>query len=403
MGDYKFDLLNEIEHDKQRYIKAIKQGAYDKVVIYGAGRMAKPLYLFLKSQDIHVDAFCVSDASINKKDEYGVPIIAVDKLPYEKEETIFLFGVNPRLNEEIKKELDKKGFIHYIEATEYIRYYGDYQYRFFTSPMLEITTKMGCAVNCKFCPQELLLKNYFKTGKEDKILSFEKFKACIDKTPMNTIIEFAGFTEPFFNPECRRMILYANETGRTVNVFTTLRGCAVEDINAIKHINFGEFVVHVPDIEGYANIPITEEYLQVLDTVINVKKANGDSLMDYACSQGEIPSVIKEHLGDNVRVFISLHDRAGNLDDENLFHARDIKGRIRCELSQTIDHNIMLPDGRVVLCTQDYGMKHVLGNLYEQDYEEVVNGEEANKVKKCMESYDDNSVLCRNCHVARNY
>lgn len=31
---------------------------------------------------------------------------------------------------------------------------------------LEITTKIGCKVNCKFCPQNLLIKNYFSNSND---------------------------------------------------------------------------------------------------------------------------------------------------------------------------------------------------------------------------------------------
>lgn len=404
MDNYgKYELQNAVKKDKDRYLKEIKRRDFEHVVIYGAGRMAKPLYLYLKSQDIAVEAFCVTDKSVNKSEEYGVPIMVIDELNFEQENTLILFGVTPRLNKEVKEIVEKYGYRHYVESTEYIRYYGEYQYEFYMRPVLEITTKVGCVVNCKYCPQELFIKNYFKTGREAKMLSFDVFKKCIDKTPMNTIIEFAGFVEPFLNPECRRMILYANETGRTVSLFTTLRGCNIEDIHAIKNVNYGEFVLHVPDVEGYADIPITKEYLEMLDVVAKARKSNGRKLIDYACSQGEVPDIIKECLGGEVSISVLLHDRAGNLEDEKLFHTRNIGGRIRCELSQTINHNIMLPDGRVVLCTQDYGMTHVFGNLYEQSYEEVINSAEAVRIKQCMRCSEGDSILCRNCHAAIQY
>lgn len=393
----------ELLLDKKRYIDFIEKNKnnIDNIFIYGAGRMAKPLALFLKENNIFINAFCVSDGTLNKKEEYGIPIVQIDKLNVEKEKAVFLLGVNPRLNSEVMEILKKYGYYHIVESTEYIRYYGKYQYDFYMNPMMEITTKIGCSINCKYCPQSVFLQKYFETGNEDRYMSFGMFKNCVDKMPNDTIIEFAGFTEPFLNDECIHMLEYAKTIGKKINMFTTLVGVKKEMLPIIEDIEYGEFVLHIPDAEKFANIPITDEYLELLDIVVNAKKPSGVPLVDYACSQGEVPEIIKKHLGDNCRIFISLLDRAGNLNDECLFRKRGVSGKICCDISKTINHNVLLPDGRVVICAQDYGMQHVLGNLLEQSYEEIVNGIEARHIISCMNDSGDTSVLCRNCSLAR--
>ncbi len=389
--------------DKKRYLDFFRENKdrIDNVFVYGAGRMAKPLALFLKENHISINAFCVSDSTLNRKEEYGIPIVQIDKLCVNKERTVFVLGVNPRLNAEIINILGGYGYGNLIPSTEYIRYYGKYHYDFYRNPMLEITTKVGCAINCKFCPQDSFLKNYFQTGNEESIMSFETFQTCIDKTPENILIEFAGFTEPFLNEACLEMLEYANKSGRKINLFTTLVGMKKEMLSAVTDIEYGEFVLHVPDVEEYAQIPVTEEYLELLDLVVKAKKPSGEPLVDYACSQGEVPGLIKEHLGDDIRIFVSLLDRAGNLEDECLYRKRGIKGRICCDVSETINHNVLLPDGRVVICAQDYGMQHVLGNLLEESYDEIVNGDIAQNIISRMSCPDDTGILCRNCSLAR--
>lgn len=391
------------EKEKQRYLEIVRKHEGRKIFILGAGHMAKPLLFFLKENGFVVSAFCVSDAESNKKEECGIPVIPFKDIPKEDLDSLFLLGVNPRFNTEIVGLLTERGIKNYVESTEAIRYIGSYQFDFARNPSMEITTKMGCAINCKYCPQDVLLRNYFKTGKEAKMLTFEAFKTCLDKMPQDTLIIFAGFTEPFFNPECLKMVLYAGERGHKMNMYTTLQGMTKNVFDQIKNIRFEEFVLHIPDDEKYSNIPITEEYLELLDIVIAAKKANGEDFVEYACSHGTVPEIIKKHLKNKVRIFISLSDRAGNLDasdDNKVFSKRNVTGRLRCEQMQTLNHNILLPDGRVVLCCQDWGMKHVLGNLLEQSYEEVVNSEEAQRVKRCMGDRFDNSILCRNCNMA---
>lgn len=395
-----FDIEKNILAEKKRYLTFARQHEHKQLFIYGAGRMAKPLFLFLKKNGVKIKAFCVSDKYLNKKEECGLPIIQVDELNrYIGEKAVFL-GVNSRLNQEIVEKLKAYKINDIMESTEYLRYFGEYQYDFYMNPMLEITTKIGCAVNCKYCPQDVLIKSYLQTGKESKYMSLDVFKQCIDKVPLNTLIGFAGFTEPFFNKDCLDMIMYVKERGYKINLFTTLRGVTQNIMEKITDIQFEEFVLHVPDNEGYSNIPITEEYLSFLDIVVNAKKPNGEVFIDYVCSQGTIPDIIRDHLGDNVRIFISLLDRAGNLKDGNLFGKRNLSGSLECEMSRVINHNVLLPDGRVVLCAQDYAMKHILGNLAEAEYQDVINGNEARKIIQCMHDKNDKSILCRNCSLA---
>ena len=71
---------------------------------------------------------------------------------------------------------------------------------------------------------------------------------------------------------------------------------------------------------------------------------------------------------------------------------------VNCEAD--IHHNVLLPDGTLLLCCMDYGMKHILGNLLEQDYDALHESEEA---KKIINGFKDDTIdtLCRNCVNAR--
>ena len=324
----------------------------------------------------------------------------MDEIPYKDKETAFVFGVRVQLNDEIEGILKKQGYTNFLKATDLIRYLGTYGYSFYTSPMIEITTKLGCAVNCKFCPQELYIREYLKTGNGDRVLSLENFKICIDKLPGNTFVEFAGFTEPFFNEQCVEMIQYARKKGLKVNLFTTLRGLKPEQLDKILEIEFEEFVLHVPDKEGYAVIPIDESYKEMVSRLVKAKKPNGNSFIDYASAQAEVTDEIAKLLGSDTRVYVVLNDRAGNLEDTCLYGKKELRGKLRCELSMDINHNVLLPDGRVILCSNDWGIKHVMGNLIYETYEQIINGEEAQRIRKAMQSEDDPSVLCRNCFQA---
>ncbi len=393
-------LEEKIEKEKQRYLDFAKKNKAKHIYVYGAGKQAVPIADFYEKNNIKIDGFCVTDKKSNKKSINQISVYQVDEIPYKDKETAFVFGVRVQLNDEIEGILKKQGYTNFLKATDLIRYLGTYGYSFYTSPMIEITTKLGCAVNCKFCPQELYIREYLKTGNGDRVLSLENFKICIDKLPGNTFVEFAGFTEPFFNEQCVEMIQYARKKGLKVNLFTTLRGLKPEQLDKILEIEFEEFVLHVPDKEGYAVIPIDESYKEMVSRLVKAKKPNGNSFIDYASAQAEVTDEIAKLLGSDTRVYVVLNDRAGNLEDTCLYGKKELRGKLRCELSMDINHNVLLPDGRVILCSNDWGIKHVMGNLIYETYEQIINGEEAQRIRKAMQSEDDPSVLCRNCFQA---
>ena len=117
---------------------------------------------------------------------------------------------------------------------------------------MEITTVIACKVLCTFCPQELLIKEYSSINKIEninygspEIMTFEIFKTCLDKIPKSIPISFSGYAEPFLNSECAKMIVYAHDSGYKVQVYSTLVGLTLKDVDQFKHIPFILFQVHL--------------------------------------------------------------------------------------------------------------------------------------------------------------
>lgn len=129
----------------------------------------------------------------------------------------------------------------------------------------EICTQIGCCVKClKYCPQELIEANY----KGTRILTLTEFKKLTSTIPTDVLLAFSGISEPFQNQECADMIRYANLLGYTIRVFTTLTGLKPKTATSILDIPFERFILHLPDAEGNAKIPITSDYLEVLGRVL---------------------------------------------------------------------------------------------------------------------------------------
>ena len=132
----------------------------------------------------------------------------------------------------------------------------------------------------------------------------------------------------------------------------------------IIRLPFKQVVLHTADKDGFANIPVTKEYLELLKIITNTHKKDGSMFVDEANCQSKPHEKVLEITKGKFKIYCEMSDRAGNLDnkDNNLTMA-DVHGKLYCTRSVNINHNVLLPDGTVVLCCNDFGMKHVLGNL----------------------------------------
>lgn len=262
--------------------------------------------------------------------------------------------------------------------------------------IFEITTIIpdnGCVVNCVFCPQGIL-KNVY-TG--ENLLSFNNFKIALEKIPKEISLSFAGFSEPWLNKDCTNMLLYAHDKGYNMSVFTTGVGMTIEDIDRIKHIPFsyrstyfmnenerylvgdGGFILHIPDNERYAKHPIVENYIKVLEHIKEVS----DSIFNFqVVCMGTIHEKIKSIFSyADLQI---LHSRANNLLLEEKYKPELTQLRhlytsttfkdipMTCGVSEKLYHTVMLPNGDLTLCCMDWGLKHILGNIFKQEYNDII-------------------------------
>lgn len=259
--------------------------------------------------------------------------------------------------------------------------------------ILEISTRIGCSVNCKHCPQSLLCGKY----KGVKEMALDDFKKIVDKVPLRIAIVFSGFCEPFLNKDCVEMIEYAHKRGHQIWLYTTLVGLDRDKWDRIKEIPFAIFNVHLPDKNEYANIPVNEDYFELLDEIIK-NKANE---MIFS-SQDEIEPSVLEHIPDGSKWAKKLHDRAGNLTGDEVTHKERVKGKIYCgKEGRKLENSVVLPNGDVVLCCMDFGLTRVLGNLLESSYLEIYSGKSIEEYRALMDC-EDSDIICRKCEYAKS-
>ena len=229
------------------------------------------------------------------------------------------------------------------------------------NPTMEITTGIGCRIDCRHCPQSRLVARYRVRSGVMK-MTFDLFRECLAKMPPDVEIHFSGMSEPWLNGECTRMLLHAAAENRRIAVYTTLQGMTDPDFDAMREVGYEYFTIHVPDAHGNSRIPVDEGYLRFLDRVVRYP-LNVAIERQFSCHGALHPAVRADRGGLRIPP-VRLHDRPGGQPGECGDGAHRPPRRITCERAgDRLNRNVLLPDGTVLLCCMDYNMDHVLGNL----------------------------------------
>lgn len=393
------DRKDQIERDKKQfYSELLEMAKGKKIIIYGASMIAREVLKETKIRGQEIWAFCVSRKELNRKEIEQIPVLQIDEIPIEIcVHALFVIAMKTANQKAVHKILEAKGVVDYVDVPADLCITSVNNQRIFI-PGMEITTKIGCSVNCKYCPQDILCRTYTARHSE-KLLSLNNFKFCLDKMPKDTLILFSGFVEPFLNPECIDMMEYSVKQGHRTLLNTTLVGMNMKDAQRLVKLPVEVVTLHTPDKDGYATIPMTKEYFEVLDFLLESRKNDNSPFIDTAnCQSTPHPEIVK-FINNRISFGnLVMIDRAGNLGgseiDEGVCHT----GSIICDRSVALNRNVLLPDGTVVLCCMDFGLQHELGNLLYDSYDDIINGQVMGKIRKNMENGGE--VLCRRCSFA---
>jgi radical SAM protein with 4Fe4S-binding SPASM domain len=260
---------------------------------------------------------------------------------------------------------------------------------------MDITTNVGCANLCEYCPQETNIAAYKKLSRR-RVMRFSDFEICLAKIPSDVQIHFAGSSEPFTNPEGLMMVEHACERGYQVLVFTTLVGLDEAAIDRLSRKDIHKYLIHLPSQTLKENYFADDDYLSILN------------YFDNHIDQSKIDYMAFDQVADAARKALAhraireikksqMSDFGGNLPLSYIPH-RKLKGKLFC-MGDHLYWNILLPNGDVALCVEDFGMKHVLGNLITGTYESLHSSAEFERVVRGM-SDESIDILCRNCEYA---
>ena len=252
-------------------------------------------------------------------------------------------------------------------------------------PTLEINTNIavgGCVVDCTFCPQKVLTASQYSG---ERVLSLDNFKMVVDKLPKEIRITFSGFTEPWLNKHCTDMLVYAYEQGHEVAAFTTGVGMKPKDVYSLLKVKFrsntpnGGLVLHLPDKERIAKHPMNSNYIKVIEAFKEIQhQLDGFTIMSMGTVHPDI-----EHVYTDADAYVPIMwGRAGNLNKEVILKPELAELKylttgvsetpMTCNCVEDLYHNVLLPNGNVSLCCEDYNLQHIIGNLFEEEYNEII-------------------------------
>lgn len=271
---------------------------------------------------------------------------------------------------------------------------------------MELTTMVGCPLMCTFCPQDSLRTTY---GDNTKYMQPMDLLTVLAKLPKNTRIDFSGMSEPWANPACTTMLEMVLYMGFRVAIYTTLYGMTdPESVRTVleQHPKQVEVIMlHLPDangnMKGWKN---SEEWQRAAAIISHTQVPCGVGAMTMD-KTGLVHPDLQPMVG-RLPGWVG-HTRADSLPVEQI-GAQDISITphntfpLTCASTPFFDRNVLLPNGDVVLCCMDYNLKHIIGNLLTQTYDEIMNGDKLKEIIKWNEEDGFNKCsICKSCENVR--
>lgn len=184
----------------------------DTIYIYGTGMYGRNIYNMLMEHEIKVDGFV--ETNPEKSEVFGLPVYAARDIL--KDNIGLILGLNKLNTGYVENDLIRNYYNmdNVIYGYKYIDNGGNRGGYDENNPTMEITTRIGCSVNCRYCPQSSLITRYCADKSVEKQMSVETFEKCLEKLPLDCNVLFCGMAEPLLNPDCIEMIKIAIDSGR---------------------------------------------------------------------------------------------------------------------------------------------------------------------------------------------
>ena len=262
-----------------------------------------------------------------------------------------------------------------------------------------------CNKNCSFCP---------KNKREKKQMTEDEFKIVAKKIrPITDYIYYHVMGEPLTHPKLCDFISIANEMGFKSAV--TTNGSLLEK-RGDELIKSGVYKVNV-SVHSFEDGD-KEDYLRYINSCIEfADKASKNGVLtvlrlwNNGCDGGlndETLSLMKEKLegewkegARGYRIRHKLHLEYGERFEWPDMEADNFGNEVFCYGLR--DHFGILSNGMVIPCCLDHEGDIPLGNIFEEDIEDILNSERAKAMLEGFSCRNATEELCQKCGYARRF
>lgn len=256
-------------------------------------------------------------------------------------------------------------------------------------PRLELTSRVGCGRRCDYCPQETYIKAYRGQVSGNTALTFDLIQNISRNIPSDTVISHTGFTEPFDCKDFPKIVNHFADRNMAQTISTTLYG--FESNQTYFADNLEKFdhgiTLHLPDNQKLMKGKFDGAYSEYLDHVLTnflslKERPNSLSLVIFLIGDEfheAIRPIVKKYeprLGiENIHRAAYLNTRAGLINVQKFnkkqsTFVRSTNQTFYCSYKR-LNRGVLLPNGEVVVCSQDYGLKRVIGSLIQSDLNSI--------------------------------
>ena len=247
---------------------------------------------------------------------------------------------------------------------------------------LEVTTILGCPVDCSYCPQDQLKKSGNGLKKR---LSLQDFYNALNNIDMKVGIAWTGYSEPCLTPDLPEMCDAVRSRGLSQVISTTLTGSPRSVDFVMRESCFASFTIHAPDKSGLMrglkpNADYIKRFSTCLDQMFRSNQMDKVRIITFGDHfYPELEPYIKDAMinkglkSTHLKLRDTVSTRAGGLDTEDLVkqglnvktYSERGRGTYFCE-KRKMNQPVLLPDGNLSICSFDYGLRSVYGNLFEE-------------------------------------
>lgn len=258
----------------------------------------------------------------------------------------------------------------------------------FSRNRLEITSTIGCAMMCDYCPQTLI-KSTLDKNINNRILQKKNFINYFKNIPNSTIIHWSGYSEPLAHKDFPFFAEYLRDNNYEQHISTTMFGRPDTEIFMSKFNFFGSVTFHLPDDSKLMKLKVGQRYLKNLESALIYQASNLHFKNIYIVVFGknfhpDVSNLIFKLLDKkiinkkSIDIRDHLHSRNNEITKMNGFRVTSRKLEnskfsnklFYCSYGR-LDQGVLVPNGDINICCHDYSLKGIVGNIKNNNISDI--------------------------------